>query len=55
MARPHAGVWIKAGEQKNWGINAGVHYDFSTAKSKDIGYKNFMNLGFEIGLVFLQW
>ncbi|HEX8060070.1 MAG TPA: hypothetical protein VF473_04005 [Cyclobacteriaceae bacterium] len=55
MARPQAGVWIKAGERKNWGINAGVHYDFSTARSKDFGYKSFMNLGFELGLVFLQW
>ena len=55
MARPQAGVWIKAGERRNWGINAGVHYDFSTAKSKDFGYKNFMNVGFELGIVFLQW
>jgi hypothetical protein len=55
MARPQAGVWIKAGERRNWGINAGVHYDFSTAKSKDFGYNNFMNVGFELGIVFLQW
>ena len=55
MTRPQAGVWIKAGERRNWGINAGVHYDFSTAKSKDFGYKNFMNFGFELGVVFLQW
>jgi hypothetical protein len=55
MTRPQAGVWIKAGERRNWGINAGVHYDFSTARSKEVGYNNFMNLGFEIGVVFLQW
>jgi opacity protein-like surface antigen len=55
MARPTAGVWLKFSERKNWAINAGVHFDFSTAKSKDLGYKNFMNAGFELGLMFLDW
>lgn len=55
MTRPQAGIWIKAGERRNWGINAGIHYDFSTARAKDFGYNNFMNVGFELGIVFLQW
>jgi outer membrane protein W len=55
LARPQAGVWIKFSEQRNWGLNAGVHFDFSTARSKDMGYTNFMNAGFELGLVFLDW
>jgi hypothetical protein len=55
LARPQAGVWIKFSERRNWAINAGVHLDFSTAKSKDFGYNNFMNAGFELGLVFLDW
>jgi len=55
LMRPTAGCWIKFSETKNWGLNAGVHLDFSTAKSSDVGYKNFMNAGFEIGLVFLDW
>jgi hypothetical protein len=55
LARPQAGVWIKFSERKNWAFNAGVHFDFSTAKSADFGYKNFMNAGFELGLVFLDW
>lgn len=55
MARPQAGVWVKFNERKNWAFNAGVHMDFSTAKSKDMGYKNFANVGFELGLVFLDW
>ena len=55
VLRPQAGVWLKFNERKNWALNAGVHLDYSTAKSKDLGYKNFMNTGFEIGLVFLDW
>lgn len=55
LLRPTAGVWLKFNERKNWAFNAGVHFDFSTAKSTDLGYKNFMNAGFEIGLVFLDW
>lgn len=55
MARPTAGAWIKFSERKNWGLNAAVHYDFSTAKSERYGYNNFMNVGFELGLVFLSW
>lgn len=55
LARPQAGVWMKFNERKNWAFNAGVHLDFSTAKSKDMGYTNFTNVGFELGLVFLEW
>jgi len=55
LARPQAGVWVKFNERKNWAFNAGVHFDFSTARSKDFGYRNFMNAGFELGLVFLDW
>lgn len=55
MLRPQAGVWIKFNERKNWAFNAGVHFDYSTAKSSDLGYKNFLNAGFEIGVVFLDW
>jgi len=55
LARPQAGVWLKFNERKNWAFNAAVHFDFSTAKSKDFGYNNFMNAGFEFGLVFLDW
>jgi hypothetical protein len=55
LMRPQAGVWLKFNEQKNWALNAGVHVDFSTAKSSDLGYKNFLNAGFQLGLVFLDW
>lgn len=55
LLRPQAGVWAKFDERKNWAFNIGAHFDFSTARSKDLGYKNFMNAGFQIGLVFLDW
>lgn len=55
LLRPQAGVWLKFNDRKNWAFNAGVHFDYSTAKSSDLGYKNFLNAGFEIGVVFLDW
>jgi outer membrane protein W len=55
MLRPQAGVWLKFNERKNWAFNASVHYDYSSAKSAEQGYKNFMNVGLELGLVFLDW
>jgi opacity protein-like surface antigen len=55
LMRPQAGLWLKFNERKNWALNAGVHMDFSTAKSDEVGYKNFLNAGFQIGLVFLDW
>lgn len=55
LLRPQAGVWVKVDDRKNWAFNVGVHFDFSTAKGTDFGYKNFMNAGLELGLVFLDW
>jgi opacity protein-like surface antigen len=53
--RPQAGVWLKFNDRKNWAFNAGVHFDYATAKSVDLGYKNFLSAGFELGVVFLDW
>lgn len=55
LMRPQAGVWLKFNERKNWAFNASVHLDFSTAKSTEVGYRNFANAGFELGFVFLDW
>jgi opacity protein-like surface antigen len=52
LLRPEGGLLLQMGKYSTWGIQAGVHFDYSTARSKDNGYNNFMNAGFHIGLVF---
>jgi hypothetical protein len=55
LVRPRAGAWFRFRERGSWGINASLHLEYSTAKSEEMGYKYFLNPGFEIGLVNLSW
>lgn len=55
LARPRAGAWFRFSERSTWGVNVAVHVEYSTAKSEATGYKYFLNPGFEIGLVRLDW
>ena len=32
---------------------AAAHYDFSTSKSESYGYNNFMNAGFQLGIMLM--
>ncbi len=54
LFRPNVGTLMRFGKKTSWGATAGIHLDFSTAKSKDFDYKNFSNLGFQIGLVYMK-
>jgi opacity protein-like surface antigen len=55
LLRPEAGVLLRFGKYSSWGVQGGLHFDFSTARSKDYGYNNFSNVGAQIGLVFFNW
>jgi hypothetical protein len=55
LARPEAGILVRIGARRKLGLMAGVHYDFSTAKSESYGYDNFMNAGFQLGIMMMQW
>ena len=55
LARPEAGILVRIGERRRFGLTAALHYDFSTNRSETYGYNNFMAAGFNIGLVALQW
>jgi hypothetical protein len=55
LLRPQAGAIFKLGKFESWGLITAIHLDYSTAKSKDFGYDNFMNVGFRVGLVFFDW
>ena len=55
LARPEAGILVKIGERRRLGLMAAAHYDFSTSKSVTYGYDNFMNAGFQLGIMIMQW
>jgi outer membrane protein W len=55
LVRPEAGVLIGFKENSSWRIKAAAHYDYSTNTSTDFDYKNFMSIGFQVGLVKMAW
>ena len=55
LARPEAGILVRVGERRRFGLTAAVHYDYSTNQSDTYGYNNFMTAGFQVGIVLLQW
>jgi hypothetical protein len=55
LLRPEAGLLFRFGKYSSWGVQGGLHFDFSTARSKDYGYDNFSNVGVQIGLVLFDW
>jgi hypothetical protein len=55
LAKPEAGVLIGFKENSPWRIKAAVHYDYSTNTSTDFNYKNFMSMGFQVGVVKMAW
>lgn len=55
LLRPQAGAWYRLNDRSSWALHGSVQFDFSTARNTDQGYKNFSNLGFQIGVVKLDW
>jgi hypothetical protein len=55
LARPEAGIFVGVGERRKVGFMAVVHYDFSTNSTERFDYSNFSSLGFQLGIVMLQW
>jgi hypothetical protein len=55
LARPEAGILVRIGTRRKLGLMATAHYDFSTARSVSYGYDNFMNAGFQLGIMLMSW
>jgi hypothetical protein len=53
LARPEAGVLVKIG--RSIGAMATLHYDYSTSKSEKFNYDNFSTIGFQIGLILMDF
>ena len=55
LARPEAGVLIRLSKRRAIGGMAGIHYDYSTNESEKNGYSNFSSIGFQVGIMFMDW
>jgi len=55
VARPEAGMLVRIGSRRKFGLMAAVHYDFSTNKSDNYRYKNYSTVGFQLGVMVTQW
>jgi opacity protein-like surface antigen len=55
LARPEAGLLIRFSERRSIGALVSLHYDISTARSKEQGYSNFSNLGISIRVMAIDW
>jgi hypothetical protein len=55
LARPEAGILVKFGGRRSLGALAAIHYDYSTNSSKKFGYNGFSNIGFNFGIVLIEW
>jgi len=64
--RPEAGVLIGFKKNSSWRLKAAFHYDYASTSAKltsdngfisqgDTNYKNFVNYGFQIGIVKMAW
>lgn len=53
LVRPQGGVLYRI--KDTWALQAAVHYDYSSVKAEALGLDAASNLGFLIGVVFLDW
>ena len=55
LVRPQGGVLYKLKEDARWAFLAGIHYDYSSAKSKGFELDAFNNIGLQVGVIMLEW
>jgi hypothetical protein len=55
LARPEAGILVRLGSRRKLGLMGAVHYDYSTNKSDVVDYSNFSAVGFQLGIMVMQW
>ena len=55
LARPEIGILVRIGTRRKIGLMAGVHYDYVTTKSDTYNYSNFSTVGFQTGIMIMQF
>jgi outer membrane protein W len=55
LARPEAGLLFRISERRSLGLMAAIHYDYSTNKAPMFNYSGFSAIGFQIGIISMDW
>lgn len=55
VARPETGLLVRISRSGSLGARVAMHYDYSSNDSDKFGYDNFNTLGFEIGIILMQF
>ncbi len=55
LVKPHAGILYRLKENSGWAFQAAIHYDYSSAKSEDLGLDAFNSMGIQVGIIILDW
>ncbi len=55
LARPEAGILVRISQRRKLGAMAAIHYDYLTSKSESYDYNNFSAIGFQLGIMLMQW
>jgi hypothetical protein len=55
LARPEAGILVRFGKRRALGAMAAVHYDYSTNSTDLYRYNNFSTVGFQIGVMLMDF
>lgn len=55
LVRPQAGVLYRIKENASWALQGAVHYDYSSAKSDELGLEAFGSIGLNVGIIILDW
>lgn len=55
LLRPQGGILFRVKEDSGWAFQAALHYDYSSTKSKDFGLDALHNIGFQVGVIILDW
>lgn len=55
LVRPEVGMRYRVKATSSWALQAALHYDYSSAKSKDLDLGAFQTVGLSVGVIILDW
>ncbi len=55
LVRPQFGALYKLKDDSKWAFQAAIHYDYSSAKSENLGLDALSALGLQMGIIILDW
>jgi len=55
LVKPHGGFIYRLKEDSGWAFQVALHYDYSSAKSEELGLDAFNSIGIQVGVIILDW